>query len=304
MRNKMRKTVLFEECNICSSNHHRLMGYSRNFQFLQCQDCGLNFVSPLPSNDMLYQYYNDFYAGQLVQEEFHEYINLAERSLRHQLSIVQELGGNFGPKKRFLDVGFGGGHYLVAAEKNGFVAYGVEIDRASFERARQMGLNVYNCHLNDSTVDNDFFDIVKAMHVLEHSRDPSGLLRDIFRVLRCDGFLIIDVPNQRSKIAKLKILLRYLSIKRESYGYLQPPIHLYAFNTVTLTKMLEKEGFEVMKVVYTFPGDQLYFPITARYYSSLRGKITKHLYWLFGYGSYISIYAKKPTRTRHVTRWR
>jgi len=239
-------------------------------------------VSPIPSSDLLHQYYDDFYSGHLVQKELDEYVNLAEKSLRHQISTVYELGGHFGKKKKFLDVGFGGGHYLIAAAKLGFAVYGVEVDKSSFERASKIGVKVYNCQLNDAPLDNDSFDLIKAMHVLEHSRDPLGMLRAIFRVLRYNGFLIIDVPNQRSKIARIKIFLRYFGINRESYGYLQPPIHLFAFDAITLTKTLEKEGFEVLKVVYTFPGDQLYFPITARYYSSVRGKAIKHLYSLFG----------------------
>lgn len=117
-------------------------------------------------------------------------------------------------------------------------------------------------------------------------------MQNVFKILKKGSYAIIDVPNQLSLMAKIKILLHYLKIKKD-FGYLQPPNHLFAFNHKNIVDFFKKEGFEVKKIVFVSPVDQLYFPTEQNYFKSFRDKIIKMLYNLIGKGSYISIYAKK-----------
>jgi SAM-dependent methyltransferase len=258
-------------------------------------------LTPLPSDSEIAKHYNNFSAGKLVRAEILEYSGLAEKSLYHQLTMIKSFGGVIGSSKRYLEVGFGGGHYLSAAENLGYKVYGVEIDYESFQKALKVGRNIYNCELKDAPFESDYFDIVKAMHVLEHSKDPAGLVKGIFRVLKPGGFLILDVPNQASIIAKIKIGLHLLGIRRNDYGYVQPPIHLYGFSPQVLRRLLCGVGFIIKRVIYTSPTDQLYFPTTPRYLGSIRGIIIKNAYKVLGHGSHVSTYAKKPNNLMQDT---
>lgn len=288
-------------CNLCGGDRHRVMAAGRTYSFLRCENCRLESVSPLPKEKDLDSQYDGFATGRVVQEEFDAYATLAESSLRHHRECLSTLGEPLRRAANFLDIGFGGGHYLRAAERLGLTAYGVEIDRAAFERARQLGLtNIYCGHVDEAPLLLDSFDIVKAMHVLEHTTDPLRVLRSIFALVKPGGWAIIDVPNQASKVAHLKILLRGIGLEREQYGYLQPPVHLYGFTPKTLQAIVEKAGFRVVRTILTSPVEQLYFPTTPQYFSSLRGQILKGLYRVAGGGSYLCLYARKNGEPAHV----
>lgn len=281
-------------CNLCGSRSFKRLGSSKGFQFLECRDCSLHSTSPFPTGAELLRQYDDFYAGRLVQEELGQYAEKAERCLRHQLSCLQQLHAPMAPPTRFLDVGFGGGHFLRAARRIGLDAFGVEIDRSSFERASQQGIpGIYCGQLKDAPFPPESFDLAKLMHVLEHTPDPLGLLRQTSRFLKPGGWLIVDIPNQASRMARFKTALRSIGLKREDFGYLQPPVHLHAFTPTTLKNLLDQAGFEVVETVFTSPLDERYFPTTSRYYASVRDQFVKLLYRMIGQGSYLSVYARR-----------
>lgn len=286
------------KCNLCGSAKHRSMGSDGKTSFLECSDCGLQWSTPFPTEEEISRFYKNFFAGQRAQEEFSEYVGLAENSLRHQLQVAQAIAPSLTVPGRFLDVGCGGGHYVCAAGKMGWEAFGVEVDAGAVEGLRTLGLkNIHLGYLHESPFESGSFDIIKAMHVLEHCKDPAALLQDIAGKLHPDGVLIVDVPNQASCIAKFKVGLRAVGVGKNGYGYLQPPIHLHAFTPKTLTRMLEKTGFKVARLIDTSPLDPLYFPTTKSYYSSPRWQLVRFLYRIAGAGSYIGAYATKAGKS-------
>jgi SAM-dependent methyltransferase len=76
-------------------------------------------------------------------------------------------------------------------------------------------------------------------HVLEHINNPAELLKEIFRILKSDGKVVIEVPNYDSLEARLF---------REKWSAIDAPRHLYLFTPSTLIKLLEQSGFEVERV--------------------------------------------------------
>ena len=294
---RQKKNLTPVTCNLCGGVRQQVLALSQTYRFIRCKECHLESVDPLPKQQELVTQYDGFFAGRAVQKEFNIYVGLAESSLRHHLYCLSAFGARTGKGGSFLDIGFGGGHYLGAAERLGLIPHGVELDHAAFQRAKELGFgNIYNCRADQLPFPRDSFDIVKAMHVLEHTTDPLGVLRSMFALTKPGGWAIVDVPNQASKIARLKILLRGLGMKREEYGYLQPPVHLYAFTPQTLKAMIEKAGFAVVRTIFTSPIEQRYFPTTPRYFGSTRGQTLKTLYHIVGSGSYLCVYARKDGR--------
>lgn len=282
-----------KKCNLCESINFYKMAGDENFTFLNCMNCGFQFADPIPSEEKLQEYYQNFPDSDRVGNEMDKYVNIATRSLRHQISVIQKLGGCLEGKRRFLDIGFGGGQCLLAALNLGFETFGIEIDATAFSRIRDRAKNVYNCGLKQANFNSNFFDFIKAAQVLEHSRGPILQLENIFRILKKGGFLIVDVPNQESLLSKFKILLHRLKIRKD-YGFISPPIHLYGFTKKSLITALAKTGFEIKKIVLTSQLDWRYHPTTPSRVDSLRNLIIKIILLLFGRGSTICIYAKKP----------
>jgi len=143
---------------------------------------------------------------------------------------------------KLLDIGCGTGSFLASMKRSGWGAYGVELSPVACEYAeRNEGLNVFNGTVEDASFPNDFFDAVTMLQVLEHTQDPAGTLREVYRILKADGLLTIGVPNAASWESKLF---------GSRWGPWEIPRHLYHFSPTTITALLEKNGFSVIDIKY------------------------------------------------------
>lgn len=137
-------------------------------------------------------------------------------------------------KGRLLDVGCGDGSVLMLAESKGWEAVGVDVDPDAVAHARRRGLTAHSGRLADQRFAEAAFDLVLMNHVIEHVHDPLGTLKEIRRILRPDGQLVVTTPNA------------------DSWGHrhfgrhwreLDPPRHLWIFNARALAVLAKRAGF-------------------------------------------------------------
>jgi len=102
-----------------------------------------------------------------------------------------------GEKGRLLDVGCGDGFFLAELARRGFAAVGVDTSAQAValcqERVVPLGAQAY-CLPLDQLQPETPFDIVVCGEVLEHVADDICFLREVRRVLRPDGTLVLSVP--------------------------------------------------------------------------------------------------------------
>ncbi len=99
------------------------------------------------------------------------------------------------PGGKALDVGCGVGQVVVRLNEAGFEAYGVDVSEPSVARARKF---CERCQVYNGTrlpFDNDYFDSAGALNVLEHVDEPEAFIREVVRVVRPGGKLVISSPN-------------------------------------------------------------------------------------------------------------
>jgi SAM-dependent methyltransferase len=140
-------------------------------------------------------------------------------------------------KGRLLDVGAGYGHFVSAAQANGWNAEGLEVVPAAADRARDMyGVTV---HVGDvlSYRPTSRYDVVSFGQTLEHMRDPVEILRHVRKTLLVPGgMLLLELPNVRS-VARM--------LAGAHWMHWQPGDHALYPDARSLRPLLRRAGFEV-----------------------------------------------------------
>ncbi|MBW7997910.1 MAG: class I SAM-dependent methyltransferase [Candidatus Glassbacteria bacterium] len=151
-----------------------------------------------------------------------------------------------------LDVGCQRGVYSYYLAKNGKKVVGVEVDRTVLEIAER---KFTHPNLSFKSVDGtrldlpaESFDCALLLEVLEHTYHPRGLIREVHRVLKPGGTLIVSVPNA----ASYHTLARSLFLPTASYFAemetwpdfaTDQRDHYYYWDAFTLYRLLNRQGF-------------------------------------------------------------
>ncbi|MGQ9675872.1 MAG: class I SAM-dependent methyltransferase [Chloroflexota bacterium] len=138
-----------------------------------------------------------------------------------------------------LDVGCGAGSFLVFAFRRGWTCYGVEPSRETTEHLVDNGIaDVRWCRLEEAAFDHEFFDLINASHVLEHTSDPVQALRKMNNLLKPAGLLFLKIP-------RVTLEARILGTYWMGWDL---PRHLYHFGGSTFKKALVAAGFEILSI--------------------------------------------------------
>ena len=122
--------------------------------------------------------------------------------------------------KRILDIGCGD-KFL----QNSIKRYGGEY----------IGIDIDNCNLENEKTDfeDDYFDMVICLALIEHLFDPGNLLEEIKRVLKKDSPLILSTPD----------------INASKTHFWNDPTHIHPYNPISMRSLLKMFSFKGVKVV-------------------------------------------------------
>ena len=109
-------------------------------------------------------------------------------------------------KLSMLDIGCGDGHTRNwYRELDGYQikTYGIDFDKQSVEKAKAAGHHVYFGMFENAPIPSNFFDLVVATHVIEHTADPKRFALTALHVLKPGGVFFCETPNANSLDAKI-----------------------------------------------------------------------------------------------------
>ena len=213
------------ECSLCSSPLRPRWKSDRPFNILDCPICDLGHTWPAPAEANGEEGFadNDVHYERQYSERRELWRGFAARLL-DRVPASHRSG-------RLLDVGSGVGLLVELAGERGAQACGIDRAPAAGRVARSHGVDVRSCELSD--LDEDEFDVVVMMHVLEHVPDPVGFLRDAACRLRPGGILLVNVPISSGLMPRL--------LGRRWYGF-QPTQHVHQFSPRSLRAVAARAG--------------------------------------------------------------
>jgi len=151
--------------------------------------------------------------------------------------------------KRHLDVGCGNGQIIQIVRDKFSEIHGCDISITALNEAKKIGLLPVCSNLNEGYIPykDDFFDCSTALEVLEHVWDPSRLLKEIRRILKSGGRLILTTPNIRY-LRNLRTLIFLGSFPHTSTdSFVWGGGHLHYFTRKDLISLLSHAGFKNIK---------------------------------------------------------
>ena len=124
---------------------------------------------------------------------------------------------------RVLDVGVGMGRVLAPLKE--FNRYGIDISFDYLNRSRDVGIEVAFSKIEDMPYQDASFDVVLTTDVLEHVLDLNLCTKEILRVLKPGGILIVRVPYKEDLSAYLADNLPYEYIHLRTFDEASLRLH-------------------------------------------------------------------------------
>lgn len=237
----------YDNCPICkNTSFEKVMDCkdytvsNKTFTIVSCKKCGLQFTNPIPLEDEIGKYYeSEEYISHsntskgIVNKLYQSVRNI---TLQQKLKLVKNLTQG----KKILDIGSGTGEFLKVCKEADFEVIGIEPS----EEAKRFAIKNYKLEIHPENKIKEFneksFDLITMWHVLEHVYHLEERVKEINRILKKNGVLVVAVPNRNSYDAK-----HY----KQYWAAYDLPRHLYHFTEKDIKNLFEKNGFVLEKTL-------------------------------------------------------
>jgi 2-polyprenyl-3-methyl-5-hydroxy-6-metoxy-1,4-benzoquinol methylase len=230
------------KCILCKKDnwHEYCKIENGRYKVLVCKNCSLSKLDPLPTTEELNEFYSERYRKQYSkQNDVSEDVVKYEQWRANQ--VVEIIKPFFKTKyKTVLDIGCSSGTLLKSINElsSGLELHGIELNDNYREYIVENKIarkeNISNADISNFYKGNEEkFDFISIVHVLEHLGKPKKALESINKLLKDEGTLYIEVPNMKTP---------YNNLENEYFAM----YHLYNFTDYTLENLLIDCGFKLV----------------------------------------------------------
>lgn len=159
---------------------------------------------------------------------------------------------------RVLDVGCSNGALGESLIKlKNCIVDGIEMDKGDFKKAKEVLNKTYNLSMEEflrsASVDNDKYDVILFMDVIEHLYNPVEVLAKTKKLLNSNGMIIFSIPNMAHISTRLMLMAGEFE-----YGNtgLLDNTHLHFYTKKEIERIFAESGyssidFNRVEVAYT-----------------------------------------------------
>ena len=226
------------------------------FELLIDEELQLLKTTPQPDENVLSRYYeSDDYISHtdgkrsLFEKLYHA---VKQKALKDKVKLLEKYASK---KGNLLDVGAGTGDFLITAKNKGWKVTGIEPSDKAKKIATRKGVTFTD---SPAEVANHSQDVITLWHVLEHVPDISQQIKELKRILKPDGVLIVAVPNFKSYDAN------YYGAFWAAYDV---PRHLWHFSKIAIKKLFSNEDMQLVDVL-PMKFDSFYVSLLSEKYKS------------------------------------
>lgn len=221
--NFKKKKIKGKNCLICAYPTSEFIS-TKNFIVFKCTHCGFGYTDKLSSQT------GDYHRDDTYIQEEKLFENIFNRRIKEISKFIKS--------GKVLEIGCSTGLMLSLLQKKGFNVKGVEISKKAAEAAAKRGIEVTVAPFEKMKF-NEKFDVIILNHTLEHLEDPVKTLEKAKSILTPKGYLMIDLPNFDSPMAKFL---------KKRWPHLLPDEHLWHFTPKSFETIFKKLNFKVLKI--------------------------------------------------------
>jgi len=174
--------------------------------------------------------------------------------------------------QKILDLGCGTGKFFKLFNKKNSQIEGLDISKKAADIGQKHGLKITVSDLHSILpYKKNTFDTITAGEIIEHIYDTDFFLKEIKRILKPNGYLVLSTPNIATLGRRLMLMFGINPLIETSLS--QGSGHIRYFTKKSLEELLKKHQFKIIK----FTSDTINFTNNGQIQSQILAKIFPNL---------------------------
>ncbi len=225
---------MIEVCALCGQKSHEML--FEHLRIVKCSCGHIYYAGSETERDIINQYDESYFRGR-VYADYRKEKRIIQRNFRDRLKFIR----NYARRGRLLEIGSAYGFFLDLARQD-FQTMGFEICREAVAHAqRVLNLDIRSDDFLKTKMTKETFDVACLFDCIEHLSAPQLFIEKLNSILKMKGYIFITTGDISSPLARMK---------GAKWRLIDPPLHIHYFTKRTLTSLLKKFGFEVVRVRY------------------------------------------------------
>jgi SAM-dependent methyltransferase len=231
-------TVVREGSDLCRPTNGKI------YRLTRCSSCGHVMQNPVPDGQELEAAYS-ISEGYVPYRPAWKQAGWPVWKILRSWTMARRAArlNRYASGTDLLEVGSGGGDFLIAARRAGWRVRAVEYNSSMAAMlSSELGFDVRAGELVPNLFEGAKFDVIIFWNVLEHLQDPLESLATASDYLRPQGRILLNIPTRQDAESG-----QWLG----QDWWLDLPRHIHFFDRSTLSRVCHRAGLEL--IVYDTP---------------------------------------------------